>query len=628
MPKILSYNTTRGPSGFWRTDLFSNQNSIGRTAFSPTNLANLDYWFDFSDNSKVLTDGAAQFTSAQGTLLQSSSLNYQAGSGSITWAGWIYLDSKGADRPFFTRLQGAGHRDYELFYRNSTDRFQWQVSADGSSLTSTSATTFGSPSTSTWYFIVCGFDAVNGNIFVQVNNGTTNTTAFVGPIFNSVTTIQFGADTNSGSVYHNGRMDSWGFWRRTLTASEITSLYNAGAGRTYNSATTALPSLLTNIQAWIDFDELNGTRLDQVGGANLSPSGLLAIISITVLNGGFETAGAGGADVFANWTESTSGLSTLARDLVVFDTGIASCLMVIDASNSPVQISQTVLTAGTKYSYTLRAKSTSAGATILAGGNVASTQNTHTLTTSFATYTGTFIADSTTFLIKSGADTSLSINIDGVNLTAEGPGPAIGIVAGLASNNSPIKQVQDKSGNSNHATQTTLGLKPTYQTNVKNGLSIGRFDGTNDYLTTLALGPFAQPSTAYAIVKRTGTVYHQGIFDSTTLEGQILDFASSTAHGVDAGTPATATTNHDTSFHMVSVIFNGAASALYYDGTQFGGALSVGAGSMAGMVVGAWGDFTNPLNGDIGEILFYNALHTTVQRQQVEAYLRSKWGTP
>jgi hypothetical protein len=51
-------------------------------------------------------------------------------------------------------------------------------------------------------------------------------------------------------------------------------------------------------------------------------------------NGGFETAGAGGADVFANWAESKAGTSTVNRDTVDMRTGSACLRLDIDASNS------------------------------------------------------------------------------------------------------------------------------------------------------------------------------------------------------------------------------------------------------------------------------------------------------
>lgn len=64
----------------------------------------------------------------------------------------------------------------------------------------------------------------------------------------------------------------------------------------------------------------------------------VAGVGPTTLNGGFETAGAGGADVFADWTESTSGTSTINRDTSIYYAGAASCRLDIDASGSAANV--------------------------------------------------------------------------------------------------------------------------------------------------------------------------------------------------------------------------------------------------------------------------------------------------
>jgi hypothetical protein len=48
------------------------------------------------------------------------------------------------------------------------------------------------------------------------------------------------------------------------------------------------------------------------------------IVNTTTLNGGFETAGGGGADVFANWQEYTAGTAVLSRDTVDYSPDLGS----------------------------------------------------------------------------------------------------------------------------------------------------------------------------------------------------------------------------------------------------------------------------------------------------------------
>lgn len=72
------------------------------------------------------------------------------------------------------------------------------------------------------------------------------------------------------------------------------------------------------------------------------------VISATVLNGGFETAGAGGADAFADWQETQLGASTVTRDTDVFFEGSASAKITADASTSFASVRATVVT-GKRY---------------------------------------------------------------------------------------------------------------------------------------------------------------------------------------------------------------------------------------------------------------------------------------
>jgi len=65
------------------------------------------------------------------------------------------------------------------------------------------------------------------------------------------------------------------------------------------------------------------------------------IANTTTLNGGFETAGGGGADPFANWVEFTTGTTTITRDTTVFSPNLsstASANFTTDALNSGANI--------------------------------------------------------------------------------------------------------------------------------------------------------------------------------------------------------------------------------------------------------------------------------------------------
>lgn len=71
-------------------------------------------------------------------------------------------------------------------------------------------------------------------------------------------------------------------------------------------------------------------------------------------NGSFDTAGAGGADVFGSWTEQTVGSSTINRDTSDYYSSPASCRMDIDGSDNVAIISQVItLEVGKRYRLSL-----------------------------------------------------------------------------------------------------------------------------------------------------------------------------------------------------------------------------------------------------------------------------------
>jgi hypothetical protein len=86
--------------------------------------------------------------------------------------------------------------------------------------------------------------------------------------------LTLGCFANPGSsLYYNGQLASVGFWKRALSPSEVTALWNSGAGRTYASLDS---SLRTNLVSWW---ALNGTPSavsltdSHTGGNNLTNTG-------------------------------------------------------------------------------------------------------------------------------------------------------------------------------------------------------------------------------------------------------------------------------------------------------------------------------------------------------------------
>lgn len=191
-----------------------------------------------TDNATVTSNpgiisNAGQFTAASSEYLSHADNASLSTGTSYTICAWVYLDAKsGTTRPIVSKFLTTGNqREYYLEYSNTADRFRWFYSLDGTSTTSITADNFGSPSTATFYFIVIWYDDPTNTCGIQVNDGTANTISNATTNFEGTGAFEIGAISGL-SLFWNGRVDEVGFWKRVLTSSEKTALYNAGAGST------------------------------------------------------------------------------------------------------------------------------------------------------------------------------------------------------------------------------------------------------------------------------------------------------------------------------------------------------------------------------------------------------------
>lgn len=189
----------------------------------------------------------------------------------------------------------------------------------------------------------------------------------------------------------------------------LVSQAQVSGGQQWSGVLSLPPMLRASAEPWLAaLISLNGQEGSFLAGdtANLLPrgAGLSAALvqpSPAIANGGFETAGGGGADVFASWTEYIAGgTSTITRDTTEFHSGSASCRLNIDAlGNEAGVITAALLTVGKRYRVSFWAKK-AGGADILRLYNSALVES-FVLTAGWAQYTCDFTAGATALEIYS-----------------------------------------------------------------------------------------------------------------------------------------------------------------------------------------------------------------------------------
>jgi len=152
-----------------------------------------------------------------------------------TIAAWVNLESIATSQYLVSKWNTTGNqRSYGLIYNTGTTNFEVLASSAGTSATTTTlpASTFGTPSTGVWYFIVARYDATGDQLAISVNAGTVDTASHSGGVFDSTAAFRLGA-RGDGTLNLDGLLDEVGIWLRRLSDAEVTELYNSGSGRDY-----------------------------------------------------------------------------------------------------------------------------------------------------------------------------------------------------------------------------------------------------------------------------------------------------------------------------------------------------------------------------------------------------------
>lgn len=199
----------------------------------------------------------------------------------------------------------------------------------------------------------------------------------------------------------------------------------------------------------------------------------------------------------------------------------------------------------------------------------------------------------------------------------------------------PVGYWGDLSGVGNHVIQATAGKRPTVKLAIQNSLPVLRWDGVDDTLakasTTL---PSAAGLTVCAVVKiTTDTNFGQVLSYVTAADHYELRQSGSTGKVQFIAGAGGAGAHSNTDLAGLWGVWVGTYDGVSALGVRLDGVAqtagtdngTTGAGSLN---IGARADGSLPWNGDIGALVVANSLLSTPVIQQVEAYLKARWGTP
>lgn len=204
---------------------------------------------------------------------------------------------------------------------------------------------------------------------------------------------------------------------------------------------------------------------------------------------------------------------------------------------------------------------------------------------------------------------------------------------------SAVARWEDQSGNARHFTQSTSNDRPTLRTSVLNSINIIRFDGSNDKLVGSNLSQFITASaySIFVVGKATSVATNQSFsYLNAALYGDLGGYASIyfrssglvgayNYDGADktATRPYTANTNavfySELSAGSIRCRLNGGTAAATASGNtqNLANVLQIGR---------QFNSNNYCLNGDIAEVIFFNAALTATNREKIEGYLAHRWG--
>ncbi len=324
-------------------------------------------------------------------------------------------------------------------------------------------------------------------------------------------------------------------------------------------------------------------------------------------------------------------------------------------------LTSTTVTAAFSTAMTASTITTSTFTLTPSGGSAVAATVSYNSTTNVATLTpSAVLASGTTYTamvvggsggVKSSSGAAMAANFAWTFTTAAAGStsiPTAGLAvwfkadAGITLNGSTVSQWADQSGNARNATQPTVAAQPELVSGAINGLPAVNFNGSDRMQFPLAVNGLT--AMTIFLVNANGVSYTGGgahlynsplFWDATANWGAVYlsPFEQSVVWAFGTGQVNNAPiytrpASIGTAFTMTDVVKNGTTENLYVGGTLVStqtGKLAAIANTQPTGNLGV-GFLDTRWNGQIAEVIVYTVALTDAQRQQVEQYLKTRYG--
>lgn len=196
--------------------------------------------------------------------------------------------------------------------------------------------------------------------------------------------------------------------------------------------------------------------------------------------------------------------------------------------------------------------------------------------------------------------------------------------AGISLNDTTVSVWADQSGLGNNVSQGEATRQPLFVPGYINGQPSIYFE-TNDYLKSSSFTELSQPNTLIIVYKSLADTSLSFIFDGISSKKNALFTTINRLYMAGYTNLSYSKNTPFSDFITTTAYYNGINSQIFENGISKNNG-NAGVLGIDGFSIGSYqGTASYPFKGYISEVIFYNSLLGTTERQQVENYLKSKY---